>query len=779
MKKRTWIGLFVCLLLGELLGTNISSMYMLIFFNISGIFFIIYLRRCKKSLFCLHLFYFLFFLLGICSSLYYKNLEKTYLLNIQVGRESKIKVKVNDIRVQDNSIKIESEHIIVYLDRKYIKDEIDIGDEIEVFGQFEKLKEASNEASFSPKNYYNSRLIFIAFRGEYFKILKKSNNIFNSIRKNLIKKCLDIKNKKISGFIIAFTLGDKSYLDKEQYDLFKNNGIAHILAISGLHTSLLGLSIYNFLKKSLKFSYFISGLISSIILFLYLNLIIDGISVYRAIFMLIVLFISLYRGRSYDLLSILFFVASIVCFFNPFIYLQISFMLSFFSVFSLAISSEYIAKPLIYIFFSYYGYRKNNIIKNLIYYFITLVFMQIVSIPITVYYFNYIPIYSIIINIIVLSLLPILACSSFISLFVDIFYIKNFCLNNIKFIIIIYETICYFIDKFKYRILIARFDMAKYILYYFSIGVFILIINFKFKDRSLESIKKRKKYIYRYCMYICILLLILFGILFLKNNKYNEIDFFDVGQGDGIYLNICGNDILIDFGSSNNEKLYENTLRPFLLSRGIKDIEYAFITHAHKDHYSAILKLIEEGEIKVKKLYLPKVLDKKQKNISKIAGYKNIDLEYIISGEKISINDANFTCISPMEALKTNDTNENSIVLLYEIYGYKFLFTGDMTMFNEKLVLKNNKFNKLIEDIDILKVAHHGSYGSSSIDFLYKLSPEYAIISYAKFNRYGHPHKETIKRLKSLDIDILETAVQGQIKVKIKKNKFLIESFKK
>lgn len=118
-----------------------------------------------------------------------------------------------------------------------------------------------------------------------------------------------------------------------------------------------------------------------------------------------------------------------------------------------------------------------------------------------------------------------------------------------------------------------------------------------------------------------------------------------------------------------------------------------------------------------------------------------------------------------------NNENDNSNVLYFNYNNYQFLFMGDASIEKEKDIL--NEYS--IENIDFLKIGHHGSDTSSSKEFIDIMNPKYSIISVGKNNRYGHPNKEALENLK--DSKIYRTDKDGSIMFKIKKNKLRIETY--
>ena len=262
-----------------------------------------------------------------------------------------------------------------------------------------------------------------------------------------------------------------------------------------------------------------------------------------------------------------------------------------------------------------------------------------------------------------------------------------------------------------------------------------------------------------------LLLLLLCGfILFPFKNPGNEITFIDVGQGDGIYLN-TGEDVMIDGGSSSSKHIGENTIEPFLMSKGIKSLKKVFITHSDSDHTSGILYLAKSGKISIKELYLPYCAGNHESydEIRKICR----KVHYLKAGDRIELSHGMMTCLSPAEGMvsEVSDVNEHSLVLLYEYGDFSALFTGDAGKESERIMLDSEAGHILSEaaPVTLLKVGHHGSNTSSSDELLNTADPALAVLSYGKSNRYGHPHQETLDSLNNYGIPHRDTAESGAI----------------
>lgn len=248
----------------------------------------------------------------------------------------------------------------------------------------------------------------------------------------------------------------------------------------------------------------------------------------------------------------------------------------------------------------------------------------------------------------------------------------------------------------------------------------------------------------------------------LSQPKFLEITFFDVGQGDAIFIETPdGNQILIDGGPGKNilEKLSQEM--PFW----DRTIDFIILTHPEHDHYGGLIDVLKRYNIE-NILWSGVLRDAKEyKEWQKLVDKEEAEIIIAKSGQKI-IGDFGFEMevLHPFESFKeknVKNTNNTSVITRL-VFGEKsFLFTGDAYKVVEKELIAQG-----IEiDSDVLKVGHHGSKTSTDEDFIKKVSPEIAVISVGKNNSYGHPHSETLEILEKYDISIFRTDELGNIKI--------------
>ena len=208
----------------------------------------------------------------------------------------------------------------------------------------------------------------------------------------------------------------------------------------------------------------------------------------------------------------------------------------------------------------------------------------------------------------------------------------------------------------------------------------------------------------------------------------------------------------------------QNKLIPYFKSLGIKKLNYLILTHGDYDHIGEAIDLVENFKVE-KVIFNCEEFNELEQELIEVLDKKKIPYYSCIKELNIDTNKLYF--------LNTKDygnENDNSSVIYTELDYYKFLFMGDAGVEVEEDLIE--KYN--LNDIDVLKVGHHGSNTSSSKIFINNIKPKYAIISVGKNNRYGHPKSSVLDTLSNSKI--YRTDLDGSIMFKIKNNKLEIET---
>lgn len=273
----------------------------------------------------------------------------------------------------------------------------------------------------------------------------------------------------------------------------------------------------------------------------------------------------------------------------------------------------------------------------------------------------------------------------------------------------------------------------------------------------------KKKNVFKDTLLILSAVLFIFAGLweFTKLDKA-EIRFVNVGHGDAAVIStVLGENILIDGGGSiySDYNIGENVFVPYLIRNGITQIDAAFVSHYHGDHTQGIVAAVES--LNVRNLFLPSPLPENEyfTELEEAAKKSKTKVHYITSNTKITFADGLMIDITIPDALtqKSDDENDNSLLMNVSYGEFNCLFTGDMTHFAEKNLLAKD----MVCEADVLKVAHHGSSSSTSAEFFNAVLPKFSVISVDEDNSYGLPSPSVLDTIKASQI--LRTDLLGEI----------------
>ena len=562
----------------------------------------------------------------------------------------------------------------------------------------------------------------------YYKLTQRFTNDING----LFNQFLSPKNRDL---MLSIILGNSNLLEEEELVLYRNLGLAHILAVSGLHIGIIsGFLIFIFSRLGIKrkFNY----IITLSIIWLYATLIGYSPSTLRACLMISILFLANLSHEPYDSLNTIFIAMFILLISNPFYLFSVSFQLSFIATISIIIITPRITQ----IFYPY----KGKIINSLA----GIIAVNIGLLPINAYYFNSLPLLGIIANLISIPILSIsLIIGMLMIIFKYVFAIINPILGVILNILLNINSIVVNLlgDSPILNLNVFSPDLFTIICYYILLSIVIGLIKLDNMDIKIKKL-----------LFYYLLMVVLVTSVSINLNESIEIHFIDVGQGDSILLNTRDSNYLIDTGGSFNDDfdIGKNITLPYLLKNGINTLDGIIITHFDSDHSQGLDALV--NNIKVKSIlasYIPKDSKYQMKIINdnnKIVLDRNTTLDIIWPNNAINIDNYN--------------DNNKSLVLLLSYFDHKILFTGDIEKEVENQILDSRS------QVDVLKVAHHGSKTSSTEDFLNKIRPKYSIISVGRNNFYNHPNQEVLERLLDINSTIYRTDEMGLIKIILNKN---------
>lgn len=665
---------------------------------------------------------------------------------------------------------------------------VKIGNIIKVRGKLRQFEEATNKGNFDSRKYYLSL-------GFYGKIEAGTIEVINSdysgirqglyelrmeIIKRLEKLCSDnngifsiINNK--NGIIGAIILGDKTDLDSDIKELYSVSGIAHILAISGLHISFIGMAIYRLLRR--RFRFLFSAAVSIPVVLSFGIMSGFGISTIRAIIMFILKIIGEVLGRKYDAITAISLAGLVLLVQNPFVVCNSGFQMSFGAIIAIVLILPIVEEIL---------NTDNKIIKVISANFT----ISLVMNPILAWNYYELPTFSFLLNIVVVPLMSVVIVSSIAGIFCSciMFGFGKVVIFPGCGILELYTFLCNIINKSSVASIVVGQPKVTIIIVYYAILLVVLFglknIRTKYtraekerniikKETGLVLEKKAKKERRIKGQNVKLRLACIVGFLLLNcliyyiPNQGFYITFINVGQGDGILIHgDNGTKVMVDGGSTSEKQVAKNCIVPYLKAEGIGTIDYSIITHTDKDHISGILEILENNNsnrIRIKNLVMPDInmKDDTYNELIEKAKLKKINVLYIKKGDTLSLGKTKIKCIYPETTTTASDKNDYCTVLSVKNKTSKILLTGDISKEIEEKIKDD-----IEENYTVLKVAHHGSNYSSSEKFLKKVNPKYSIISVGKNNSYGHPGNETMERLRKQGGVIYRTDEKGGITIR-------------
>ncbi|MEL3974166.1 DNA internalization-related competence protein ComEC/Rec2 [Rossellomorea oryzaecorticis] len=615
-----------------------------------------------------------------------------------------------------------------------------------VYGKLVEPAPNSNPNLFNYKRYLYERNIHWVLQVDSFEECKQTNDEWKYLllqwRFTGLKYIEENFPAETVGVTQALVFGETDRISEEMMESYRELGIVHLLAISGLHVGLVfGMLFYLLVRLGITRE---SSLwISVIFLFLYMIITGGAPPVIRASSMLIILILTRKSHLGMSVLDSLSIVFMSLLFWNPFSIFDIGFQLSFTVSFSLVLSSATILKS-----------SASYLIQLLE---VTII-AQLSSLPIILFHFYEFSLIGFLSNLLFVPLFSLLV----LPLALSTFFMKLLVPGDFLWLTHLYgvilsgvEALTSFLSGFPFNtVILGKPHILVIVLY-----TFLIFALFKKMERGVYRVQS--------------LILCSFIILHASWNQFSpfgEVTFIDVGQGDSALINLPYNQgtYLIDTGGAvefpkeewekrtKSFSVGEDVILPFLKSKGITSLDKLILTHGDLDHIGGAEDLLKN--IKIKEILItPNSGEKTEmKEIISLAVKRGISVKEVRSPYSWKTNHYSFHILSPQDEEYVG--NNDSLVVFSEIGGLKWLFTGDLEEKGEKEIVDSYDIKA-----NVLKVGHHGSHTSTSAVFLDEIQPSIAVISAGRDNRFGHPRPEVISRLKEQDVMIHTTAEHGAL----------------
>ncbi|MCA1057984.1 DNA internalization-related competence protein ComEC/Rec2 [Rossellomorea aquimaris] len=611
----------------------------------------------------------------------------------------------------------------------------------EVEGEFNEPNPNKNPDSFNYQQFLNHQRVYWFLDIQTFKRCKDQSTWKHFLTKLRFKGLKRIEQNfppSTVGVTQALLFGETGMIEEDTMKSFRELGVVHLLAISGLHVGLLFAFLHYFLLR-LGVTREAASWIGIVFLLSYIVLTGGSPSVVRASSMLIVLLLCRKTPLNISVIDSLAAVFVVVVLYKPFSVFNAGFQLSFVVSFSLVISSRTIL----------------NSVSSFKQMFIVTMVAQLASIPIVIYHFYEFSLIGFLTNLLYVPLFSFFVLPLSIMVYLLSFIVPTgWLMIPYKGLLDGIQGLSSIISSFPYSTLVMGRPHFLLLLGYFIVIYFVFV-----------GIERRK--------YRSVGILLLFASLHILWNNYHpygEVVFIDVGQGDAILIDLPFNrgTYLIDAGGEvqfPKEKWEEPTNRfsvgddivvPLIKSKGITSIDSLILTHGDLDHVGGAEAVIDELEVR-EILISPGSREKIEvENIVETAQRKRIPVKEAMYPVGWRGDENGLHIVSPLD--DAYEGNNDSIVIYGEIGSKRWLLTGDLEEEGERDLIKAFDL-----PVDVLKVGHHGSKTSTTEEFLDETKPAMAVISAGESNRFGHPHPEVVERLKRRGLTIYETGKNGAI----------------
>ncbi len=687
-------------------------------------------------------------------------------------------------------------------------------DQVIVSGTAVFPERPSNPGQFDDELYCRNRDILFRFYDAEISVTQEGKGILYVLQtvRDLLeggyRSCLTDDEASV---MTGITLGDPSQIESSTKDLFREGGIAHVLAISALHVHLLAMSLYRFLRKKAH-SFLVCSGIS--LLFMAAYMVMTGMShsSVRAFVMFALWCLSQITGRKTDLPTSLALGALILTLRHPGLVAESGFWFSFGCVLSLHLLSDPVRDWLFAKRKA--GKRRQKVHKAIA----SSLAISMGTFPLSAFFSYQVTPWSFLANLVILPCMSLLFIFGCVGSLLAVWQVNagRFVLSVCAWLVRFFLLICRVERKLPFGVFITgRPGWWQMTAYYAILMIWLLAVKVnggnrkgqiygrKHARRQKAKPGRKRNAIVRF-MTFAVFFAGGIGVLALRIQPAFSAVFLDVGQGDCTLIRLKGRNYLVDCGSSSVENVWSRRVSPALKYYGIARLDGIFITHGDYDHINGTEELFNTYE---RNLLGTNCSDVSTDNVCftmaagdmrdsypdeaavKLAGKAKelrIPVQTLMSGDKILVKDPFYCsesrtedgiiCLYPsrddIRAAGT-DTNMKSMVLEIRYRDVSLLMMGDLEKEGEERFVRKRAGIRSSSDRKtkhlILKAGHHGSGNATTKELLDLLHPETAVISCGRNNRYGHPAQTVLYRLTQAGAGCFRTDMDGAVVVRIYK----------
>ena len=676
---------------------------------------------------------------------------------------------------------------------------VNLGENIVLEGKIRHFSHAMNPGQFDAESYYTSKggdaflrdaTLINRDGGRY--VIREG---LRRLRSTLEKRLYDICPEKEASVLCDLLLGDKEGIDEKTEELYKNNGIAHILSISGLHISILGMGLFRLLRKG-GMMQIPAAMVSALVLILYGMMTGMSVSATRAIGMFVIRMFAYPAKRTQDPVTSLMLMAAVVSVINPGNVTSAGFLLSYGAAFGMIVflpAFEAVAASVRPLQMPSDRSRLQNIKSRAAGLWEALrralrasFAVTLFTLPVQLYFFYKVSPWCIFLNLLILPCMSLLVFCAMVSLIPGL----GICASVSCILLDFFEILCRGAEKLPFHTYCPGRPGRLWIVIYYALILMITLYGYLilevrkrglaeygifFDKRGVMGLRRLEKMVRGadggparlHLLIISSLLLILTAFPLPAPNTFTQLY---VGQGNcNVTVTDAREVYIFDGGSSSEKSVGEYTILPYLRYMGLCDIDAVFISHSDTDHISGVLELIEKGTewgVAIDAVYITRQMEEdgteNTMNLLRACEAAGVNVHTLNAGAEWNSGKTHFTCLHPAPDYIPEDPNSGSMCILAEFGKYTLLFPGDVQgsgedalteTFADMLKLRNEDMHQKDDTggsrrLDVYVTAHHGSAGTTTSEFLDTARPRLAINSAGLNNRYGHPAPETLARLK-------------------------------
>lgn len=618
------------------------------------------------------------------------------------------------------------------------------GDWVEVTGRGWQMEAATNPGQWDGKAYARQNKIAFYWQVETLTVYQEGGwgweRIYEVLQEKIGGQIDRLWPDPYAGIMRSMLLGDTSNLDASVQTLYQEGGIAHIIAISGSHLTIVGELILAVLRKWQKPVF--AKLETALGLWFYVWLTGASVAALRAAIMMSLKFVAQMVGREEDFLTSLSLTALLLLIIRPLALFEAGFQLSFAALLGL-----------------HYGKLGIMILPKIPYWLRTLLAPALgahatVS-PLSLWHFYQTPVWGFLLNLYVVPAMGTVLTAGLAATLLGALHPA--CGRGpallVQLLLWTFEVGSQWILAMPAAVLRGKPLLSQMIAVYA-----LLFLPYWYYARPLTSRARTWRF--------SAVSFVLSALVFLRPSGW-QVTFLDVGQGDCAVIESGDTVWMIDAGLE-----YQNVIKPYLLYRGIHTIDAIIVSHPDSDHMEGFQELAADPAFEIRALIETDAAihetAERQKLENQVLAQGGI-VRKVHCGYQVQQGAVSLAVLSPSAEVVYEDENDASLVVRVEIDGFSFLFTGDASSQVER--------TREWPASDVLKAAHHGSRFSTDTQFLSQVNPELTILSCGRQNRYGHPHEEVLERLTQGGYAYRVTAQSGALQIRRKGNALAVRAW--